>query len=155
MKTIKVLSKNMFDKFCLLNGINDSSVNESFTDYAFISIHNTKDDYVYTFKQDHENVINLTFDDVEEDIIKKSAFAMTENQAKILYEFMIKHSDKNTFLIHCTAGISRSGAVGTFIANYFNVDMNTFKLDNPYILPNSHVSKLLNRFLWEQHFNNI
>jgi len=142
-KNIFVLSKNSFDRFCSANEINDSSV-EFYKEFAFISIHNTNDNYIYTFSKDHLNVLNLTFDDVDRDIPHKNVFAMTLSQAKILYEFIIRNSDKKNFAIHCTAGISRSGSVGIFIANYFDVDLNKFENDNPYILPNSHVLKMLN-----------
>jgi predicted protein tyrosine phosphatase len=152
MKKIFVLSKNNFDNFCLKNEITDSTVDE-FYEICFISIHNTNDNWKYAFSENHSNVLNLTFDDIEEDVAQKNAYAFTSLQASELYEFILSNSDKSIFVIHCTAGISRSGAIGTFIANYFNVDMEEFKMDNPYILPNSHVLKMLNFILWENHFN--
>ena len=154
MKTVKVLSKNAFDRFCLINGINDSSA-ESFKDFAFISIHNTNDNYEYAFSKNHSNVLNLTFDDVEEDISEKFVFAMTSEQARKLFDFIVENSHKSKFVIHCTAGISRSGAVGTFIAHCFALDMKAFNLANPHILPNSHVLKMLNSILWEEHFKEL
>lgn len=53
--------------------------------------------------------------------------------------------DKNgrDWLIHCTAGISRSGAVSLFIAEFLNLDMNTFFAQNPDIYPNNRVLTML------------
>ena len=152
-KNILILPKHAFDHFTKNNSINDSTV-ENFKNTAFISIHNTKDDYKYAFSKNHSNVINLTFDDVEEDMPEKHVYAMTMKQANEIIDFIIKNSDKH-FILHCTAGISRSGAIGTFIANYFNVDVVKFNLDNPHIIANSHVLKLLNGIMWEKHFNTI
>lgn len=68
------------------------------------------------------------------------------DQAKKIIQFLerIKHQEDGTLIVHCTAGISRSGAVGTFACDYFGLNYLEFKRNNPYILPNPYVLRLLN-----------
>jgi len=42
------------------------------------------------------------------------------------------------------AGVSRSGAVGEFVNGYAQGDWARFKRDNPQILPNGRVLRMLN-----------
>ncbi len=46
-------------------------------------------------------------------------------------------------IVHCAAGVSRSGAVGLFVRDYFSLDYSEFKRQNPHIVPNLWVSKVL------------
>lgn len=62
-------------------------------------------------------------------------------------------SDKETVIIvHCYAGISRSGAVSTVASRYFNdhVNHHEFNKENPQIQPNYHVVKLLTDEIMER-----
>jgi len=149
---VHILNKNGFDHIMKQNGIDDSNV-EQFNSILFISITDTdnfidrKEPY---FKENHDNVINLSFDDVEHDgepsptNFGKGTRAFSEKQAKQLYEFIKKNREVETCLVHCMAGISRSGAVGTFINGYCRGDWERFKRDNPQIAPNARVSRMLN-----------
>lgn len=58
---------------------------------------------------------------------------------------MNKHKKKSVFIIHCTAGISRSGAVATFIRDKFieEIDKEKFNSENKYIYPNLYILKRL------------
>jgi predicted protein tyrosine phosphatase len=47
------------------------------------------------------------------------------------------------FVLHCDAGVSRSGAVGTFIQRYLEIEEEGFKKLNPYIHPNHFVLNIL------------
>jgi len=145
---VHVLGKMEFDNLMKQNGINDSSV-ERFDSIMFISIIDTENKEGPYFKEDHENVINLRFDDVEHDgesspTQEAQTRAFSELQAKMLYEFIKKHREKETCIVHCMAGISRSGAVGTFITGYCQGDWERFKRDNPYVMPNPRVHRMLN-----------
>ena len=73
--------------------------------------------------------------------------AMTEQQGKQIIEFIKKIDPEKTeyLIMHCFAGISRSGAVGTFCAEYFKdyIDIQEFKITNFRIDPNPHVLRIL------------
>jgi len=151
MKEIIVYNKRMFDDLMLINNISDDNVEDRST-IMFISITDTDkfdESRIPYFKSNHSNVLNLSFDDCENDgdpsptqYIGTKSFS--EEQAKEVYDFIKNNEDKETFIIHCMAGISRSGGVGLFINDYFNQDYNVFMNKNPYVRPNAKVSRLLN-----------
>ena len=93
---------------------------------------------------DADNLLILYFDDVEEGFPN----AMTPEQAKQIVDF-IRIEDDRPIIVHCTAGISRSGAVGEVLNWYFNrfeaddSDYRKFEIMHPDIVPNSHVRRLL------------
>jgi len=129
MKTIKVLSQNLFDIYCANIGLNDSNI-EDYKDYVYISIIGTPECLKYYldegntchyFSSDHENVINLEFDDISEDEMEYNGHifrGLSMEQAEKLFKFIEKNIDKN-FIIHCRAGHSRSQAVGSFIKDFY------------------------------------
>ena len=116
---------------------------------AFISINDTgKDSY---FKRNHKNVLTLHFDDVDKDGETSptnygDTKAFSEDQANEIIEFIKKNSGAEDFIVHCHAGISRSGAVGRFINDYLGGDKELFERMNPRIVPNGRVLELLNKF---------
>jgi len=155
---VHVLSKRLFDKLMADNKITDENV-EKMDSIFFISITDTPQvlrmmgfDENYNdhyFKEDHDNVLNLEFDDVEHDGQSSptndgDTRAFSESQAEMLYQFIKKHRDKETCIVHCQAGISRSGAVGSFINGYCQGDWEKFKRDNPQVMPNPRVHRMLN-----------
>ena len=92
-----------------------------------------------------ENLLVLYFDDVDEE----QPHAMTPEQAKRIVDFISTGDDRSIF-VHCTAGISRSGAVGEVLNWYFNRylkdnqgDYLLFQLMHRDLVPNAHVRKLL------------
>ena len=91
-----------------------------------------------------KNLLVLYFDDVED-----GPNAMTPEQAKRIADFVCS-GDKRPLVVHCTAGVSRSGAVGSALNWYFNrfladneADYREFELRHPDLAPNAHVRKLL------------
>jgi predicted protein tyrosine phosphatase len=68
---------------------------------------------------------------------------MSKEQAKECYEFIKRNQRIKNWFIHCTAGISRSGAIAQFINDYLCGDIEEFKQNNLCISPNTHVSMLL------------
>ena len=92
-----------------------------------------------------ENLLVLYFDDVDEG----QPHAMTPEQAKQIVDFA-RIIDPRPIIVHCTAGISRSGAVGEVLNWYFNRylkdnqgDYLLFQLMHRDLVPNTHVRRLL------------
>ncbi len=147
---IFIRSKPEFNDLMAANKLSDQNVEEK-TDVAFISINDTHGQWsVSWFDQDHPNVLRLWFDDVENDTDKfsptnqESVRAFTIEDAKKVRKFIDDNKDKKVFIVHCSAGISRSGAVGQFICDYFRCDRQEFLSDNPFIHPNGRVTRMLN-----------
>lgn len=130
-KSVTVISKTKFDAYCKESNIFDYNV-DNIDAYAFISICTSltcrsyyydkfgEDDFHY-FKDDHHNVINLDFDDVEEDGIYQDipCLAINEKQAIKLVDFIEKNKNRN-FVVHCRAGKSRSRAIGLYIVENYD-----------------------------------
>ncbi len=141
-----VTNKDTFDTIMQMRGITDANVGEHSKTF-FISINDScgTDEQPY-FKEEHANVKTIFFDDIEEDI-KHPKYglikAFNKEQANELVRFIEANKDKESCIVHCSAGISRSGAVGAFINDYFKGDCHEFKEMNPHILPNGHVLRRL------------
>lgn len=156
-------SHDRFNELCQGMGVNDENV-ETYTNDAFISIICTEDcrryyleeDKTHYFKRGHDNVLNIVFDDLTQDkdwnnyVFK----AMSESQGEEIVNFIEKNKGKN-FMVHCTAGISRSGAVASFIRDFYlnDEEQDLFERENPHIRPNIHVLSTLKRVYYEK--NNI
>lgn len=146
-----VLSRMLFND--VLNDINDSNVEEIQDDF-FISILDTSGIFSKKFfKEDHHNALTLMFDDVVEDgkpspTVQYNTKAFSDEQAEILYNFIMKNKHKKMCIVHCAAGISRSGAIGTFINDLFGENYHIFKRRNPRAIPNPLImNKLKNLYL--------
>lgn len=134
------------------NAIDDSNAESQ--DFMLISICSPPEDdqpFISTlskvsyFNEEHSNVKIMYFGDYGEPTIEYNEHIFTDEQAKDLYEFIKRNKDKSMAIIHCGAGISRSGAVGTFIHDlYGTVTYDEFRKKNPRIMPNSYVLRLLN-----------
>ncbi len=143
---VTITGKTQFDRHLNERGFSDDAIP---TDIAFISICDTRGtDEVPYFAKQHNNVLTIFFDDVEQDIESEKygkIEAFNYGQAKQIIHFVKANNCIKKWLIHCSAGISRSGAVGTFINDYLGGNYKEFKKRNPYIHPNGHVLALLNR----------
>ena len=101
---------------------------------------------------DADNLLILYFDYVDEGFPN----AMTPEQAKQIVDF-VRIEDDRPIIVHCTAGISRSGAVGEVLNWYFNrfeaddSDYRKFEIMHPDIVPNAHVRRLLLAELQRNH----
>ncbi len=129
--------------------IDDSTIHH-WSETFIISILDSSGPYgIPLFKRDHPNVISLTFDDViksgdSSPTVHKNTIAFNTKMAEKLYNFIELNKDKFACIVHCAAGISRSGAVGTFIHDLFGFgDYFDFKKVNPKIYPNPQILKLL------------
>lgn len=119
---------------------------------AFVSIHEPRNKIIGGYAnawpvilQDTDNVLNLWFNDCEEDNPEIEAVLFNEELADKVIEFIEKNKNAEHWLIHCTAGKCRSGAVGSFLSDYFEVNWFDFKRDNPQVTPNSLVRNLLTK----------
>ena len=123
---LEVLSHFNFDDKMKEMGLNDDNVEGS--NMAFISIIGTPECLTYYLDEgdtkhyfkDHDNVLNLDFDDIRTDVIYDGHHfkTMTMEQAEKVVDFIDKiFDDGNTtyIMIHCRAGMSRSRAFGEFI----------------------------------------
>ena len=128
---IHVLPKYRFDSKMEQEGWNDTNIPN---DKAFISIcclpeikKNYLEDYKHKtdehwFTENHPNVLNLNFDDIQEDKKETAwgmAYGMTDEDANKIVEFAKQNADKEDLYIHCMAGKSRSVAVGLALKEYF------------------------------------
>ena len=67
-------------------------------------------------------------------------------QAQAIIDFgkeINKGKDKSVLVIHCDGGVSRSGAVSTFLNDYYGLDFKDFKRLNPQIKPNHYILRVL------------
>jgi len=150
---ILILSRNEIINY--INTYNDLS------NIAFISINDTTGPYSESPLKDINNISKLIlhFDDVIEDNQQSPTTGISHthsfrsDQAKQIIQFIEDNKNKN-YIIHCVAGISRSGAVGTFISNYLdNVDYDFFKKYNTRIAPNIFIlSTLINTSLKKDEY---
>lgn len=84
----------------------------------------------------YKNVNSLLNDDVY--------ILFNESKAKDIINFVDCIKDKvKVLIVHCTAGISRSGAVGYWVNKYLGLDENKFMRLNSQIYPNRYVYNIL------------
>lgn len=156
---VYVLSKDQFEDQMRKNNRTDENIEMSHQ-VCLISIngsdcqHPKYPELRPYFKQDHSNVLNLIFDDVDEpeneqmyrEFKEKGIIMFSESHARKILSFIEKNKDKLSCIVHCAAGISRSGAVGEFINDHIGkYDYKTFKLRNPRTQPNGLVLRTLKR----------
>lgn len=95
-----------------------------------------------------DNFLQVEMWDVEENLIKNGKIKYEkpkDSELQKIVDFTNKHKDKKVFVIHCSAGISRSGAVAVFIRDKFlpEIDKEHFKKENKHIAPNLYILKRL------------
>jgi len=118
-------------------------------DYAVISISSTPSERVHIT---HPNKLQLVFGDFSRDEFIKLTTTYSSRSDREFFLFndcharqIIKFADTNktrSFIVHCDAGISRSGAVGLFLTRYLGLDEAEFKQHN-CILPNMYIYDVL------------
>ena len=164
---IEVLSHFLFDEKMEEMGLDNDNVKN--TNMALISIIGTQECLDYYLDEgetkhyfdDQENVLNLDFDDIEEDVLYNGHLfkTMRMEQAEKSVDFiekMIKNG-VDEIMIHCRAGMSRSRAFGEFIYRYCKEhDVNVIYPDrNGYTtLLNHGVFRRLNHAYWKKHHIN-
>ena len=106
----------------------------------------------------HPHLLTLTFDDIcnEPETPEDLGNAVLFNEAMAQQIMRFVDDGKLPLLVHCTAGISRSGAVGEVLNWYFNryLEHNTqddedFTQNNRQIMPNTIVRRIMLKVLAE------
>lgn len=137
MKQIQAIPKLVFDKH-----FTDKEF--KYYDYAcFISILDI-DNNEQKFDTTIDNFLQVKMWDIEKDLFENDELKYekpSENELQRIVEFVNKHKDKSVYMVHCSAGISRSGAVATFIKEKFlsEVDKEKFMKENKFIQPNLYI----------------
>lgn len=136
--------------------IDDTNIGEKGKNSAVIEVMGEQDllFFPFYFKQDHPNVLRLLFDDVDTPLTTSSlgdgrdvipVVPMTEEQGQLIVDFVRANKDKQNFVVHCAAGISRSGAIAKFIVEYFDGEEWYYQHLNPHTMPNSRILNILRR----------
>lgn len=127
---------------------------QQFMATAFVSIHEPKNKTIAGYVEawpsileESSNVLNLWFNDCEVYLPDVESVLFDEEMVQKLIKFIEKNADKKQWIVHCTAGQSRSGAVGEFLADYFGIAYHLFKRDNPQVKPNTLVKNLMRKYL--------
>ena len=93
------------------------------------------------------DIVEKEFESVHNRYPDASLFS--NNQAKQVVEFLGKiqkeKGEDSILVTHCHAGISRSGAIGTFTNDYCELDYDAFLKENPSIIANQYVLRLLKK----------
>jgi len=105
------------------------------------------------FEQDTDRIITLRFHDLDpqwpvdpERDPRPSYVFMSEEDAKLIVDYVLRfhqHPESWVCLVNCTAGVSRSGAVGTFVQRVARIPREQFITTNPVLHPNKYVLALL------------
>ena len=107
----------------------------------------------------HPNILCIKFDDYcsfEEGCVDREIpWLFRRDEAERIVRFVV--DDKRPLIVQCTAGISRSGAVGEALDWYFNrylhknpTDHDFFVKNNPQIRPNRLVFDVMMAYLKEE-----
>ena len=124
----------------------------------FISIRNsTETDPNCAIPVDGGNILKLRFDDATDDPDRTLALFDAEIAEKIV-RFLGRIDTSRPLFINCGAGISRSGAVGEVLNDYFNrylerndADAEYFRRMNRQIQGNPLVRRILNEALFGKY----
>lgn len=100
--------------------------------------------------QGRKNVLILYFDDIIQTDPQNCGRIFSADNAKAISVFL-KRADLNIpLVVHCTAGISRSGAVGQVLNDFFNNfyeknpnDYEAFTKTHGHLIPNFRVRSVL------------
>lgn len=107
------------------------------------------------------NILQLCFDDVTEK--DTDGIHFNKDMAKQIIDFIKDINDDNKpIYVHCDAGVSRSGAVGYMINEWFNkyLEMNEqdnqfFINENKHILPNPEVMRILKSQMFGDDYRGV
>jgi predicted protein tyrosine phosphatase len=123
---------------------------ESHPDWCFISILDPDDKVA--LRENSKNYKTWWFYDLEEDV--QNYKAITHDQANEIVDFIEKNIDKKKLFVHCTAGVSRSAAIGEFVYELFGGSYQTFMKKNPNTMPSGRILMYLRAAHKRKNTNN-
>lgn len=82
---------------------------------------------------------------------EKDYVLFDRNMAREIADFVDDNHEASTWIVHCSAGISRSGAVSRWLKDWlkFKYGIDAVNVDGKYALPNSYVLSELNRMFFQ------
>lgn len=105
------------------------------------------------------DLLQLRFDDLDgeifekiiakykargDDIDREKFIWFNEEHAESIIEFAERHkNDQGKIIVHCAAGISRSSACGSYMAETVGIPVSIIFNDHPNIQPNKHILKII------------
>lgn len=102
------------------------------------------------FSFEHPHLLNLSFCDVgPEELpheLRERYPSLSTQDAVAVRAFVTesqRHATARHLLIHCAAGVSRSGAIAQFAMELLNLDEEQFKRDNAFISPHPELLQML------------
>ncbi len=137
MKQVRAVAKYIFDKSFPIEYI------KYYSGTCFMSILDC-DNNECKYDLAIDNFLQVRMWDIEEDEFCDGVLKSEkphESKLQEIVDFINKHKDKSLFIVHCSAGISRSGAVARFIYEKFReeIDKERFLRDNKNIMPNIYI----------------
>lgn len=125
---------------------------------SIFSSHGNKD---YSPFPDRYNICKLQFDDVTEIDPDECHFSV-ELAIKLIDFINQINSENKPIYIHCDAGVSRSGAIGYLLNEWYNkylktneADKRIFEQYNSHIMPNPEVVRILKRAMFGIPYSGI
>ena len=124
------------------------------------------------FRYQHRNVLNLTFDDItapekwqlmsasakrpagdapiENGIPDSDCVLFDEEMARQIVQFVEDNHRAEIWIVHCSAGVSRSGAVSRWLKDClkFKYGIEADNVDGRYAVPNAYVLRMLDKVLY-------
>lgn len=141
---ILALPKRVFEA-----GFLNRNLSELFN-HAFISI--LDPDNEERFYSESDNFLQVKMWDIDKRVVtdKDKVFELpSDEELTKIVDFCEKHKDKD-FFVHCSAGISRSGAVAKYLNETYNFtpedmyfEFRQLYTNNPQIIPNIYIFKRL------------
>lgn len=162
---IEVFSHYLFEEQCKKDGLNNENVEQE-KNKAFIDIIGTPECLIYYldegntkhFFENHQNVLNLEFDDISTDVdYDRHIFkTMRMEQAEKAIDFIENMIDNGVtyFRICCRAGFSRSRAFGEWIYRYCQdkgIEVEYEDRNDYTTILNQGVLRRLNHAYWKKH----
>ena len=93
--------------------------------------------------QVNPNLLSLDFEDIEPADSYGEGKFFDREQARQVIKFLESLNSQDKLIVHCHAGISRSGAIGTFAAKLSGQSVEDLHKCHPRVYPNSWVLNLL------------
>jgi len=138
---VYALSRESFNTTVRQNGLTDENIEQKENLFC-ICIWCDKNDekHPFYFGQEHKNVRYFYFYDIDKDCIDEQNNivypVISDETAEAIVKYIVENKGKKLCLVHCAAGISRSGAVATFINDLYGEPYREFIQKNSAINPN-------------------